>query len=83
MSATDTPPVPVARAWTQWAAQPLPLQLLHSWALLGAGRTARGSQSGLSVALVEPSEQRTYRKLTTELELPDGLPDLPLDTKLL
>ena len=78
-----------------------------------SGRTARGDRAGLSVALLDPSEQKTYKKRETrrepnmcpaadvpstppstsptrphpvvclELDLKEGLPDLPLETKLL
>ena len=46
-----------------------------------SGRTARAQASGLSVSLVEPSEQRSYRKLCHELGEADGLPELELDLR--
>ena len=46
-----------------------------------SGRTARAQASGLSVSLVEPSEQRGYRKLCHELGEPDGLPELEIDLR--
>ena len=48
-----------------------------------SGRTARGDAAGMSVAIVEPSDQKSYRRLCLELELDKGLPDMTLDTKLL
>jgi len=48
-----------------------------------SGRTARGDAAGMSVALIEPSDQKTYRRLCLELELETGLPDASIDTKLI
>ena len=46
-----------------------------------SGRTARAQASGLSVSLVEPSEQRGYRKLCHELGEAEGLPELEIDLR--
>ena len=48
-----------------------------------SGRTARGGASGLSVALVEPADLRTHRRLCGELGAPSGLPELSLDAEML
>jgi len=48
-----------------------------------SGRTARAAASGLSIALVEPADHKTYRRLCHELGMPEGLPELPIETKML
>lgn len=48
-----------------------------------SGRTARAAASGLSIALVEPADQKVYRRLCFELENPDGLPELTMPLQLL
>jgi len=41
-----------------------------------SGRTARAAASGLSICLVEPAEQRAYRKLCHEIGEEGGLREL-------
>ena len=48
-----------------------------------SGRTARGGACGLSIALVEPVDVQAHRRLCAELGTPDGLPELPIETRLL
>ena len=48
-----------------------------------SGRTARAAAHGLSIALVEPSDHKAYRRLCVELGTPDGLPELPIDAQML
>ena len=48
-----------------------------------SGRTARGGACGLSIALIEPSDNKGYRRLCFELEMPDGLPELTIESKRL
>ena len=48
-----------------------------------SGRTARAAASGLSVCLVEPTEQRAYRKLCHDLGEAEGLAELELDMRQL
>ena len=45
--------------------------------------TARAAASGLSVCLVEPTEQRAYRKLCHDLGEAEGLAELELDMRQL
>jgi len=48
-----------------------------------SGRTARAALSGLSVALVEPADQKAYRRLCFEMGNADGLPELELPLAML
>jgi ATP-dependent RNA helicase DDX24/MAK5 len=48
-----------------------------------SGRTARASAAGLSVALIDPSDAKSFRRLCFELQQPDGLPDYTLPPKVL
>ena len=48
-----------------------------------SGRTARAGTRGLSIALVEPSDTKGHRRLCHELGETDGLPELPIESRLL
>lgn len=43
-----------------------------------SGRTARAAAAGLAVALIEPADLKSYRRLCHELKEASGLPDLKL-----
>jgi len=46
-----------------------------------SGRTARAAASGLSVALIEPSDVKAHQRLCRELDKTDGLPELPIESR--
>jgi len=48
-----------------------------------SGRTARAAASGTCIALIDPTDHKGYRRLSFELQQPEGFPDLPLSPKLL
>ena len=48
-----------------------------------SGRTARGGACGLSIAFVEPADHKAHRRLCSELGVPDGLPELSVESRLL
>ena len=48
-----------------------------------SGRTARAASCGLSVALVEPADIKSHRRLCADLAMPDGLEELAVDAQML
>ena len=48
-----------------------------------SGRTARAAATGKSIAMVEPANQKDFRRLSHELQIGEGLPDFPLQASQL
>jgi ATP-dependent RNA helicase DDX24/MAK5 len=44
-----------------------------------SGRTARAGSEGLSVALVDEADRKTYTRLCRVLDMPEGLPSVQID----
>jgi ATP-dependent RNA helicase DDX24/MAK5 len=44
-----------------------------------SGRTARGTQDGISVMLCSPEQLSIYKKICASLKKEKGIPDFPLD----
>lgn len=47
------------------------------------GRTARASTAGLALSLVGPEDAQAYIKLLGVLQMPEGLPEFPMDAAFL
>jgi ATP-dependent RNA helicase DDX24/MAK5 len=47
-----------------------------------SGRTARAQKEGLSIVLIEPGENNTYKKICHTLKRNEELPDFPIDSSI-